>query len=66
MRVLLNDQFFVNMSRNERIKTILHELGHVLGLDEFTGKEESNNVMCQGLMQLTKLGPADIGAYREK
>lgn len=66
MRVEYNSIFFINMSTDERIKTILHEFGHVLGLTEFTNLESLNNVMHQGIRELRRLGPADIGVYREK
>ena len=51
------------MNSNQRIHTILHELGHALGIDEMF--EYDNNVMVQGSNSITKLGPADIGVYRE-
>ena len=66
MTVKYNLVFFTHMSAEQRIKTILHELGHVLGLDEFTNSEDSINVMVQGIRAQTKLGPADIGVYRSK
>lgn len=66
MTVKYNTYYFDNMTENQRIKTVLHEFGHVLGLDEFTGKESTNNVMHQGIRELTRLGPADIAAYRYK
>jgi len=49
---------------NEQIHTCLHELGHVLKLNEFTNVESNSNVMHQGRLSLTKLGPADIAVYR--
>ncbi|MCK9536365.1 MAG: hypothetical protein M0R05_02055 [Bacilli bacterium] len=66
MTVKYNTYFFNNMTQAQRIKTVLHEFGHVLGLDEFTGKESIINVMHQGIRELTILGPADIAAYRAK
>lgn len=66
MTVKYNTFYFDTMTQNQRIKTVLHEFGHVLGLDEFTGIENTNNVMHQGIRELTKLGPADIAAYRAK
>ncbi|MDE6656638.1 MAG: hypothetical protein K2J85_06585, partial [Anaeroplasmataceae bacterium] len=61
-----NDFHFETMSREERIMTVLHEFGHVLGLDEFTGLETTINVMYQGKRAQTRLGPADIAAYRAR
>ncbi len=66
MTVKYNLVYFTHMTTEQRIKTILHELGHVLGLDEFTDLEDSINVMVQGIRAQTKLGPADIGVYRSK
>lgn len=54
------------ISQKCRNKTSMHEVGHVLGIDEFTGKEARNNVMHQGELELEKLGPADIAIYRIK
>ena len=62
--IYLNTYYLDTVSEAERIHTILHEFGHVLGLGEFTNYESSNNVMHQGCLSLTHLGPADIGAYR--
>ena len=62
--IYLNTYYLDTVSQAERIHTILHEFGHVLGLGEFTSYESSNNVMHQGCLSLTHLGPADIGAYR--
>ena len=61
--IRLNVNCFEQMNSNQRIHTILHELGHALGIDEMF--EYDNNVMVQGLNSITKLGPADIGVYRE-
>ena len=66
MTVEYNDAYFSTMSRDERIKTCLHEFGHVLGLDEFTNVETTSNVMYQGIRGVTTLGPADIAVYRAK
>lgn len=66
MTVKYNTYYFETMTQNERIKTVLHEFGHVLGLGEFTSLESDTNVMYQGRRELTKLGPADIAAYRAK
>ena len=32
--VYLNDYYYSNMNRLERIKTTIHEIGHILGLNE--------------------------------
>ena len=61
--VYLNDYYFTNMTKFERIKTIIHELGHILGLNEFTGLEEDINVMVQGKREFKQFGPADILVY---
>ncbi len=61
-----NLAYFNTMTRDERIKTILHEFGHVLGLDEFNNMESDINIMVQGIRSQTKLGPADIAAYRAR
>ena len=59
-----NTFYFSSMTYYERVKTAMHELGHTLGLEEFTDIDTPNNVMVQGLRSMIKLGPADIGAYR--
>ncbi len=64
--VKFNTYYFDSMTIEQRTKTVLHELGHTLGFKEFTGIETKNNVMHQGILSLTKLGPADIAAYRAK
>ena len=65
MTVEYNTYYMDNMTYNQRIKTVLHEFGHVLGLDEFTDLEDQNvNVMHQGIRDITRLGPADIAVYR--
>ena len=61
--IYLNDYYFTNMTKFERIKTIIHELGHILGLNEFTGLEEDINVMVQGKREFKQFGPADILVY---
>lgn len=66
MTVKYNLVYFNKMTREERIKTVLHEFGHVLGLDEFTDKESDINIMAQGIRGQTRLGPADIAAYRAR
>ena len=43
--VYLNDYYYSNMNRLERIKTTIHEIGHILRLNEFTNKESNQNVM---------------------
>ncbi len=64
--VKYNDYYFGRMTKEQRIKTVLHEFGHVLGLEEFTKIETDVNVMHQGIRSITRLGPADIAAYRAK
>ena len=44
--------------------TILHEIGHSLGITEMNFESEIN-VMKQGIKSITKLGPYDIGVYRK-
>lgn len=61
--IRLNDYYFENMNYLERVKTIMHELGHVLCLDEFTNIESTANVMHQGIRQYVQFGPADLAAY---
>jgi len=64
--IKFNNFYFSSMSATERQKTIMHELGHALGLNEFTGYETTINVMVQGIRSMTNIGPADIGIYRQK
>lgn len=65
-KVEFNDYCFSQMSEEERIKTAIHENGHVLGLGEFTDLEHGDNIMVQGVREQTTLGPADIGVYRQR
>lgn len=64
--IKFNDYYYESMTEAQRTKTSLHEIGHALGLDEFTDLESTRNVMHQGIRSTTKLGPADIGVYRKK
>lgn len=61
--VAFNLAYFEKMTDKERLKTILHECGHVLGLNEFTNKANIDNVMVQGIRELEKLGPTDIAIF---
>ena len=62
--VYLNDYYYSNMNKLERIKTTIHEIEHILGLNEFTNKESNQNVMVQGKKEYKSFGPADIAVYR--
>ena len=67
MTVEYNTYHMDSMTSNERIHTILHEFGHVLGITEFTGLEDPTiNVMHQGRLNITRLGRADIAVYRSR
>lgn len=63
-----NDYYFQDMVMSERLKTVMHEFGHTLGMAEFSGWdycESYDNVMVQGIRSISKLGPADIAVYRK-
>lgn len=69
--IVLDEVYYASMTEDQRIKTLLHELGHVLGMNEFNSSgnddiiysESSNNVMVQGVRSLTDLGPCDKYMY---
>ncbi len=69
--IVLDEVYYASMTEDQRIKTLLHELGHVLGMNEFNSSgnddiiysENSNNVMVQGVRSLTDLGPCDKYMY---
>lgn len=68
-KIEFNSYFFNTMTSAERMKTIMHEFGHCLGFNEFSGDgyaETIDNVMVQGRRAQTTLGPADIAVYRKK
>jgi len=66
LAVGLNNAYFPSMSATQRQKTIMHELGHCMGLYDFTATESLDNIMVQGIRSLTQFGPADLGVYRQK
>ena len=65
---------FQSMTTSQRYKTMMHELGHALGLDEMNTSgnsnisvsESLNNVMRQGKRSLNELGPCDKKVYYER
>ena len=56
-----NKYHFKNMSAGERQKTITHELGHALGLDE--NNSVPNSIMCQGKRSQTYIVQDDKNGY---
>jgi Zn-dependent peptidase ImmA (M78 family) len=60
------------MTSQQRFKTMMHELGHALGINEMNtsgnskiSSNESNlNVMVQGIRATTQIGPCDRNVYR--
>lgn len=51
----------LDASTVEAQKTITHELGHALGLDDHN--DESGNIMCQGLRHVITLSHSDKASY---
>ena len=74
----INEYYFSTRTTEEKYKTLMHELGHALGIDEmnpvttiYTDGNENivdfesySNVMVQGTRSLTELGPCDKSVYR--
>ncbi|MCK9235261.1 MAG: hypothetical protein WC225_00160 [Acholeplasmataceae bacterium] len=66
--IKLNTAYFIDMSLEERYKTIMHEIGHAIGLDHMSAmanpkiseSESLANVMLSGKRKLSNLGPCDI------
>lgn len=56
-----NKYHFASMSAGERQKTMMHELGHALGLDENNSVAES--IMCQGKRSQTYIIQDDKNGY---
>jgi hypothetical protein len=70
--IRINTHYFDNMTSQQRFKTMMHELGHALGINEMNtsgnskiSSNESNlNVMVQGIRATTQIGPCDRNVYR--
>ncbi len=61
------NNYYMNVfNYKEKLKTIVHEFGHCLGLDDFSQIEGSENVMLQGRREFEKFGSSDLAAYRKK
>ena len=73
-RIYFNSFFFDTWTYSERLKTVMHEIGHALGINEFNTSdyivlplpEDLINVMRQGRRELTELGPCDRLVYLYK
>jgi len=68
-KIQLNSYYYETMNFYERVKTITHEFGHLLGMDEFNGDylistETVTNAMVQGIRELYELGPCDKLMFR--
>jgi hypothetical protein len=77
-KIRINTAKFDTMTSQERFKTLMHELGHALGIDEMNPATTSNpygnenisvtesslNVMVQGKRALTEIGPCDRNVLR--
>lgn len=67
-KIKLNSYHFTDMTTSQRHKTIMHEIGHALGLDHMSvstnnriSVSESNlNVMYSGIRSRSSLGGCDI------
>lgn len=58
--IKFNKSKFDNMTSGERQKTIMHEIGHGLGLDHSTS---TSCIMCQGKRSQTTLNQDDINGF---
>lgn len=59
--IKFNKYHFASMSAGERQKTMTHELGHALGLDE--NNSVPNSIMCQGKRSQTYIIQDDKNGY---
>jgi len=73
--IYFNTAIMDSWTFQERLKTVAHELGHALGLNEFNSSgsyqtlptpEDYANIMRQGKRSFISLGPCDILVYNYK
>lgn len=60
-KICFNDYHFESMTATQRQKTIMHEIGHALGLDH--NNTDSTSIMCQGKRSQTTLNADDKAGY---
>jgi hypothetical protein len=60
-KMCFNDYHFETMSSGQRQKTIMHEIGHALGLDH--NNSDITSIMCQGKRSQTTLNDDDKAGY---
>lgn len=59
-KICFNDYHFESMTAGQRQKTIMHEIGHALGLDH---NYDSTSIMSQGKRTQTTLNDDDKAGY---
>lgn len=59
--IKFNDYHFASMTTGQRQKTMIHEIGHALGLDH--NNSDTTSIMCQGKREQTWLSDDDKAGY---
>lgn len=59
-KICFNSYHFESMTSEQRQKTIMHEIGHALGLDH---NNDTTSIMCQGKRAQTTLSDDDKAGY---
>lgn len=59
--IKFNDYWFASMTTAQRQKTMIHEIGHALGLGH--NNSDTTSIMCQGMREQTWLSDDDKAGY---
>ncbi len=63
--ITLSEEYFINLTYEQRVKVLVHELGHVLGFNDIPSCDQSISVMVQGLSEDYHLSELDIKALED-